>query len=345
MTATLFDAITRHSIYLESYKSGLDGRADYVLRDLYADFALLLQKTKVTQMSELTRKALNALIRKIHQLQLRRNDAFRAKMLKELREFAENDADLFTRVVETVEGKTVDDAYSAKDGIPLLGALALRRTKDGRAHLWALIENTPDPAFGLTAKQAISQYLGYVSRNVRSLIVQAYANGWTVAETMAAIFGTRGNKFKDGFAEKARRNGATMLHTVVHHLSSVIQSGVASVFYKRYEWVSVIDSATTDICRGRDGKIYRYGKGPIPPAHPRCRSAIVPAKHGKTSQQLTYFEWISRQPQKFVDDVVGHRIGNQLRAKNLGSAGLGKYRTRNSLTLAQFLAKFPRIIQ
>ena len=39
----------------------------------------------------------------------------------------------------------------------------------------------------------------------------------------------------------------------------------------RYRWISVLDSRTTDVCRGRSNKVYEVGVGPIPPAHPNCR--------------------------------------------------------------------------
>jgi len=45
---------------------------------------------------------------------------------------------------------------------------------------------------------------------------------------------------------------------------------------ERYEWVSTLDSRTSTICRSRDGQKYEFGKGPLPPAHPNCRSAISP---------------------------------------------------------------------
>lgn len=42
------------------------------------------------------------------------------------------------------------------------------------------------------------------------------------------------------------------------------------------EWVSVLDSNTTDYCRGQDGKKYDIGSGPRPPAHYNCRSITRP---------------------------------------------------------------------
>lgn len=344
MPASLFDALTRQQVYLEGYKNGLDGRFDPVLRGMYEDLRKALAKTNVRSLNELTRKRLQSLIREVQRLQLRRNDGFRADMLKELRAFAQGDMRMTVAIYEEVEGKTVDEAANEKNGLPLLGLLALRNTRKGRARLWALIENTPDGATGLTARQAINKYLGFVTRNVRELITRGYAEGWTVDQTLAAIFGTSKRRFRDGFAARAKRAGSAALHTVVQHVGQLVNQAVGSVFYKLYEWVSVIDLATTAICRSRDGNVYRYRKGPIPPAHYRCRSTTVPVKQGKTFQQLTYHAWLMQQPRAFVDDVVGNRVGGGLRSGRLTAVDLGPFRPRRSLTLSQFLNKLRNIL-
>lgn len=42
------------------------------------------------------------------------------------------------------------------------------------------------------------------------------------------------------------------------------------------EWVSVLDSRTTNFCRNQDKKRYKIGEGPRPPAHYNCRSITKP---------------------------------------------------------------------
>jgi len=347
MPVSLVDAFTRHQVYLEGYKTGLEGRLDPILVGMFDDLRRALEKTNVDRLNALTKKKLQALIRKVAALQLRRHDAFREDMLNELRAFAQGDARLSRQIMETVEGKTVEEAYDAKDGLPLLGLLALRRNRTGRARLWALIDNTPDPATGKTPRQLIAQYLRYISRNMREIITRGYANGWTVQETLAAIFGTKSRRFRDGFVATARRQGASMLHTVVQHVSSVVQAGVASIFYATYEWVSVLDMNTTKICQRRDGRIFRYGKGPLPPAHFRCRSRAVPVKQGASYQNVpdTFYGWLALQPAAVQNDIVGLRLGGGLRSGRVTASGLGRFRSRKQLTLAEFLAKFGFIIQ
>ena len=49
----------------------------------------------------------------------------------------------------------------------------------------------------------------------------------------------------------------------------------------RYEYVATLDSKTSNICRGLDGKVYKRSEAipgvNFPPTHPHCRSTTVPA--------------------------------------------------------------------
>lgn len=49
----------------------------------------------------------------------------------------------------------------------------------------------------------------------------------------------------------------------------------------RYEYVATLDSKTSNICRGLDGKVYKRSEAisgvNFPPMHPHCRSTTVPA--------------------------------------------------------------------
>ncbi|MCH9837790.1 phage head morphogenesis protein, partial [bacterium] len=44
---------------------------------------------------------------------------------------------------------------------------------------------------------------------------------------------------------------------------------------KKYRYTATLDSRTSPICRALDGREFEYGKGPTPPQHFGCRSAIV----------------------------------------------------------------------
>lgn len=341
MPVSLPDAFTRHQIYLEGYKAHTDSTLSYILSDMRIEISTAIVQAGVENLNELTRKELQKLISKIRTIQITRHDTFTQRTLAELRQFAAADLRMQRTIMETIEGKTVEQAHKDGDGIPLMGIAALAKTSAGNKTLWASIVNTPDPATGVKPKIIIKQFMDYLRRNFRSLVAKAWANGWSVTELVKELFGTRKLRFKDGFASKALRHGAAVLRTVLQHVSSRVQANVASMFYRFYEWMSVLDKGTTKICRTRDGIIYEYRKGPLPPAHFRCRSRAVPTKVGATYAGVpnSFSKWLRTQPDAVQADF--------LTATNLSRLRKGqtvKFSTKQSLTLTQFSNKVNMIL-
>lgn len=58
-----------------------------------------------------------------------------------------------------------------------------------------------------------------------------------------------------------------------------------------YQWISVIDAKTSQICQDLNRKVFRRGKGPVPPAHPNCRSTVAPYVNGAGQARLDVRKW------------------------------------------------------
>lgn len=139
-----------------------------------------------------------------------------------------------------------------------------------------------------------------------------------------------------GLADVSQRNAATVIRTALNHVSTQARETVYkknSDIIERYEWVSTLDSRTSTICRSRDGQKYEIGKGPLPPAHPNCRSATAPvisdeydfldagakraARGAEGGTQVdagtTYYEFLKQQPAWFVDEALGPTRGKIFR--------------------------------
>lgn len=89
----------------------------------------------------------------------------------------------------------------------------------------------------------------------------------------------------------------------------------AEVKWEKY--VAVLDSRTTDTCRGLNGRVFRKTEGPRPPLHFNCRSIRVPLVDGGSALTVPgYPEWLRRQDSVFQDEVLGKKDGAAFRDGN-----------------------------
>lgn len=131
-----------------------------------------------------------------------------------------------------------------------------------------------------------------------------------------------------GLADVSNRHAATVVRTALNHVSTQAREQTYqknSEIIEKYEWVSTLDSRTSTICRSRDGQKWEIGKGPLPPAHPNCRSTTAPvisadfdfldagakraAKGAEGGTQVdastTYYDFLRQQPAWFQDEALG----------------------------------------
>lgn len=119
--------------------------------------------------------------------------------------------------------------------------------------------------------------------------------------------------------------------TLVNHFSNKVKNRVVANNrdkIKGYQWVSIMDSRTSTFCRWADGKVWNYdtNSGSLtapyePPSHPNCRSSTTPIFYSykelglgseykddfpsQPPKQITYYEWLNRQPVKIQKEVLG----------------------------------------
>lgn len=94
-------------------------------------------------------------------------------------------------------------------------------------------------------------------------------------------------------------------------------------FIDYYEYVAVLDSRTSEVCRNSDGRkfympIDEIPKGEIPSRHFNCRSKLVPAnkysrqdgtrasQFGSVPANENYSTWFSKQPASYQKSVLGN---------------------------------------
>lgn len=173
-------------------------------------------------------------------------------------------------------------------------------------------------------------------KRVSGAIRQGYFEGQTTSQILQAVRGTKANKYRDGILAISNRGAAAMVRTAIQHTASVSRQETwkaNSNVVKSVRWVSTLDGRTTQACRSLDGTLWPIGKGPRPPIHVACRSTTVAeldarfaflkqgatrsSKDGYVSADLTYYEWLKKQPEAFQIEAVG-----KTRAKLLRNGGL-----------------------
>lgn len=114
------------------------------------------------------------------------------------------------------------------------------------------------------------------------------------------------------------------------------------------QYVAVLDSRTTKLCRGLDGKRFPLGEGPIPPLHMNCRSnriLVLPDKvGGPLYDPGSYADWIRSQPEAVQVLLMGSTKDHKLSAKDLAEAGFQDYAAK-PMTLDQVRSEARRIME
>lgn len=106
-----------------------------------------------------------------------------------------------------------------------------------------------------------------------------------------------------------RRRAEALVRTSMTHLSASAtrEQGMANPDgLPQWQFIAVLDSRTSDICRSLAGKVYEQGKGPYPPRHPNCRSVVANLPAGLNQfADLSFPTWLERQPAGIQRDVLG----------------------------------------
>ena len=331
---SLLDVLTRHQAYLEGLKQHEGEKFGEIVVALRRGIRELLLDADVDRLSDLTRRDFDRVVRKLRQLQAYHYDRYTAQVLDDLAAFAKVETDMTADILRDTQDSSKEE----------LAALALLLSAKSRKTLWATLLSAIIPATGATVGETLSRFREYADIALVNAVRQGYANKQTIREILRAVGGA--SQQRDGLLLRQHQLAEGMTATLWQHAAGIVQNVVAPVYFDRYIWVSVLDGRTSTVCQERNGRVYAYGEGPLPPAHPRCRSKTVPADDGVSAIVAvpTYFGWIQKQPRAVQDDILGKPRGVLLRAGRLAAADLPKMTQRAPLTLDGFRSKLALIL-
>jgi SPP1 gp7 family putative phage head morphogenesis protein len=205
--------------------------------------------------------------------------------------------------------------------------------------------------------------IGPTIRKMEGAIRNGYTEGETVGSVMRKIRGTKAAGYRDGILQTSRHQAEAMVRTATQHVANASRMEFFKDnddLVKGYRWLSTLDGVTSAQCRSLDGQVFEFNKGPIPPAHPNCRSTITPelgsefdfldegatrsSADGYVDANQTYYEWLKGKDDAFIDDVLGPSRGKLFRDGGLSTdqfARLNLDRRLEPLTLKEMYAKDP----
>jgi len=228
---------------------------------------------------------------------------------------------------------------------------------------------------GLTGQPLLRSFIKDWTKSsidqVNAIIQQGFAQGKTISEMSIQIRGSQQQNFKNGILAKVNRDNRSVVRTAIQHVASVARTETMlsnDDLVKGYQWVSTLDSRTTQQCRALYGREFKIKHGPLPPIHVNCRSTTVavlderfnfmgqdakrPAvgaeKIGQIPANVTYYEWLALQPKTFQNSVIGVTRGNLLRDGGLSAAEFARLsldKNFRPLTLDEMKAKSPEVFE
>lgn len=282
----LYDKSTTAEAYNEGVKAYLAALFMAYSSELRAAIRGEVLGLGVDNMGELTKGQLYALIVKLRKSQNRIYAAYTEKLHKELQKYAG----------EVAKGSK--ELYSVN------GAIDADK-------LWAKIVNAPMPSTGQLLGPFVDNFTTTSISDVENALRKAWANSDSVQDTISAIAGKSTPQGTSSIVQAIERRSAAVAETAGHHAFSKTTELVLASAFGQYRWVSVMDSRTTVICRERNGNVYTFGFGPIPPAHIRCRSHISPTIGG-TVKPENMAQWLSRQPASIRKELEAYAKGKPL---------------------------------
>lgn len=330
----IIETATRHQVFIEGHKTHIAKTFDPFLVKMAKD----IEKRLSGDVTEWNRKRLE---RQLEHITQDLNDIYKeyyGVWREQVYDFAKYESEFEVRSLENVVENyefnlpSRTQLNSAVFSNPLSGISGT----DGGKLL---------PAF---YKDWSKKTVDIVTGTIRS----GYYLGKTTPQIIRGIKGTEGAKFRDGQLARGKRDIELLTRTAVQHAASEARQEtykVNSDLVKGYQWISTIDSRTTYQCISLDGKQFKTGEGPLPPAHIGCRSTTVPVlderfdfldegaerrvRVGKevkeTSAKDTYYSWLKRQPAELQNAYIGPKRASLLRdggvsAKRFAELGLDK---------------------
>lgn len=146
-----------------------------------------------------------------------------------------------------------------------------------------------DIVLGLPAKDWWAGQAKSLKASFQATIRRGVFAGENLSELTRRVRGTRETGFSDGLMSTSTRNAEALIRTAVQSVTNAARYETLQAnddVIGGQQWLSTLDSRTTEICMALSGQAWDFDGNPIgdttqpfpgpPPAHWGCRSTLVP---------------------------------------------------------------------
>lgn len=202
---------------------------------------------------------------------------------------------------------------------------------------------------GAPLRKIWEQEAGALNQAFIAQMRQGILAGETTDQLIRRVRGTQAANFKDGIMNPRERAVEMRVRTSAQSILNDARwesYQANSDLIQGVQWQSVLDDRTSEICMALSGQTWDLSGNPLgdtdqpfpgpPPAHPNCRSTLVPilksweeltgikgldraakrelkdlpeskqaSMDGQVAAKLTYEEWLGRKSQAFQEEVLG----------------------------------------
>ncbi len=187
------------------------------------------------------------------------------------------------------------------------------------------------------------------AERIRRSIFAGVAAGEDPATIARRVVGSARAQGRDGTTQTSRNHVDTLVRSAVSHVAAQAKAAFRAANAKLLtteQFVAVLDSATTKLCRGLNGRRFPLGSGPQPPLHMNCRSCrcvVLPEEiGGPIWEPEVYDAWIRKQPQAVKVELLGATRAARARTNGVDGGSFTDYGAR-PMTLRQVRAMAARL--
>ena len=293
---------------------------------------------KIDRMGDtVSRARLERVLQQIQEASLAMSTKVYEQLTQELRELAHTESAFVQKTLQ----EPIPTELKIKVGLPAVSTITAVVTKE--------------PFHGQVLKDWVKQVGLNNALKAKQQLQIGLAEGESVSKLAKRL------EFVSG---QTRRNLEMVVRTSVNHVTNSVKAATYAAnsdVVDRVMWRSVLDGRTSEICQARDGEEYDLDSDyPKPPAHPNCRSVIVPitksfrdfgldidevapgtraSMNGQVPATETYGTWLKQQPDAFIQEVLGKQKAEFFTS---GKLSLDKFvdSTGRTLTLDQLRGKY-----